>query len=149
MESAAIYRGLADVVLVIHVGFVGFVVFGLLLVLLGGLLQWGWVRYLPFRVLHLMAIGQVVVQAWLGIICPLTTLEMWLREKAGDFTYQGTFIAHWLQSILFYEAPAWVFTLCYTTFASLVVASWVLVKPKAWQKQGSVASLPDKSVQNS
>lgn len=129
-----LYRTLADVVLVVHVGFVVFVVFGLLLILLGGLLGWAWVRFPLFRLLHLLAIGQVVGQAWLGIICPLTTLEMWLREMAGDVTYQGTFIAYWLQKILFYQAPPWVFTLCYTLFGSLVVASWILVRPRPFRK---------------
>lgn len=129
----ALYRTLADVVLVVHVGFVAFVIFGLLLILLGGLLGWGWVRVPLFRLLHLLAIGQVVVQSWLGIVCPLTTLEMWLRELAGDATYQGTFIAYWLQKILFYQAPPWVFAVCYTLFGSLVVASWVLVRPRPFR----------------
>lgn len=131
----ALYRTLADVVLVVHVGFVAFVIFGLLLILLGGLLGWGWVRVPLFRLLHLLAIGQVVVQSWLGIVCPLTTLEMWLRELAGDATYQGTFIAYWLQKILFYQAPPWVFAVCYTLFGSLVVASWVLVRPRSFRKK--------------
>ena len=34
--------------------------------------------------------------AWIGMICPLTTWEMALRAKAGDATYSGSFIAHWL-----------------------------------------------------
>lgn len=131
----ALYRTLADVVLVVHVGFVAFVIFGLLLILLGGLLGWGWVRVPLFRLLHLLAIGQVVVQSWLGIVCPLTTLEMWLRELAGDATYQGTFIAYWLQKILFYQAPPWVFAVCYTLFGSLVVTSWVLVRPRPFRKK--------------
>lgn len=130
MSSAAIYRTLADVVLVIHVGFVAFVVFGLLLILLGGLLKWKWVRHPLFRILHLLAIGQVVLQAWLGIICPLTELEMWLRGLGGQETYEGTFIAYWLHRILFYQLPPWVFTICYTVFGSLVVLSWVLVRPR-------------------
>jgi len=91
-----LYHLLADGVLVTHVAFVGFVVIGLALILLGGLRRWSWVRNRWFRRTHLAAIGLVVVQAWLGIICPLTNLEMFLREKAGDATYQDTFIAHWL-----------------------------------------------------
>ncbi len=126
---AAIYRMLADAVLICHVAFVAFVVIGLLLILLGGCFDWSWVRNRRFRFSHLAAIGIVVIQAWLGIICPLTTLEMHLREKAGDTTYQGTFIAHWLQRILFFDAPLWVFTACYTIFALAVIASWWWVRP--------------------
>lgn len=126
---ATLHRALADAVLICHVAFVAFVVLGLILILLGGCLDWSWVRNRRFRFCHLAAIGIVVIQAWLGIICPLTTLEMHLREKAGDTTYQGTFIAHWLQRILFFDAPLWVFTVCYTLFALAVIASWWRVRP--------------------
>ena len=63
---------LADEILVVHVLFVCFVVFGLVAVYLGYFLNWLWVRNLSFRLLHLLAIGIVVLQSWLGVICPLT-----------------------------------------------------------------------------
>jgi len=119
----------ADAVLLLHVLFVAFVVAGLLLVLAGRLASWDWVRNWWFRVIHLGAIGVVVLQAWLGVICPLTRLEMYLREKAGDTTYAGSFVSHWLESILYYRAPAWVFAVAYTLFAIVVVMSWVWVRP--------------------
>ena len=119
----------ADAVLLLHVLFVVFVVVGLLLVIAGRLLSWDWVRNWWFRVIHLGAIGVVVLQAWLGVICPLTRLEMYLRDKAGDTTYAGSFVSHWLESILYYRAPAWVFAVAYTLFAIVVVMSWVWVRP--------------------
>lgn len=119
----------ADAVLVLHVLFVAFVVIGLMLIGCGGLLSWRWVRNRTFRILHLIAIGIVVLQAWIGAICPLTTLEMALRERAGDAVYEGSFISHWLGAILYYRAPAWVFVVCYTLFGLLVAGSWFLVRP--------------------
>ncbi|HSN51824.1 MAG TPA: DUF2784 domain-containing protein [Woeseiaceae bacterium] len=119
----------ADAVLLLHVLFVAFVVAGLLLILAGGLLSWDWVRNWWFRVIHLGAIGIVVLQAWFGVICPLTRLEMTLRDKAGDTTYAGSFVSHWLEAILYYRAPAWVFAVAYTLFAIVVVMSWVWVRP--------------------
>jgi len=119
----------ADAVLLLHTLFVAFVVFGLLLVGAGGALSWNWVRNRTFRVLHLAAIGIFVLQAWVGMICPLTTVEMWLRARAGDGVYEGSFISHWLGSILYYQAPAWVFVACYTAFGILVAGSWYLVRP--------------------
>ena len=119
----------ADAVLLLHVLFVAFVVAGLLLILAGRLLSWDWVRNWWFRVIHLGAIGIVVLQAWLGVICPLTRLEMYLRDKAGDTTYAGSFVSHWLEAILYYRAPAWVFAGAYTLFALVVVMSWVWVRP--------------------
>jgi hypothetical protein len=121
----------ADAVLLLHVLFVAFVVVGLLLIVLGGVLSWRWVRNRTFRVLHLAAIGVVVAQAWVGMICPLTTIEMWLRSRAGDAVYQGSFISHWLESILYYQAPAWVFAVGYTAFGVVVAASWFLVRPRS------------------
>jgi len=119
----------ADAILLLHALFVAFVIIGLVLIFAGRALDWSWVRNWWFRVSHLAAIGVVVVQAWFGVVCPLTTLEMVLRRQAGDATYAGTFISHWLESILYYRAPAWVFAACYTVFAALVVLSWFWVRP--------------------
>lgn len=124
------HRVLADAVLVTHVAFVAFVVFGLLAIFLGVWCRWNWIRNPWFRAAHLAGIGLVVVQAWLGIICPLTTLEMALRERGGETTYGGTFITHWLHQILFFEGPAWTFAVCYTLFGLAVVLSWMKVRPR-------------------
>ena len=129
-NQIVLYRIAADILLVLHTGFVVFVVAGLALILIGGARGWPWVRNPWFRLAHIAAIGVVVLQAWLGRICPLTTWEMALRGKAGDATYAGSFVAHWLQAILYYEAPMWVFAICYTAFGALVVASWFWVRPR-------------------
>ena len=129
MENQTLYLLAADVMLALHVLFVAFVVVSLVLILAGKLLGWSWVRNRRFRIAHLVAIGIVVLQAWFGMICPLTTVEMALRARAGDATYAGSFIAHWLDSLLYYQAPAWVFAVCYTAFGALVVASWFWVRP--------------------
>lgn len=124
---------IADAILLVHVLFVGFVIIGLLLILLGKPLSWSWVRNPWFRLLHLAGIAVVVLQAWAGIICPLTTWEMAFRAKAGDAVYSGTFISHWLETILYYRAPAWVFIVCYSIFGLGVVASWFWVRPRAFR----------------
>lgn len=124
------YALLADVVLVLHFAVVVFVVGGLLAVVAGGALKWRWVRGRAFRWLHLAAIAVVVAQAWLGRLCPLTTLESWLRTQAGSVAYQSSFIEHWLQRWLYYEAPPWVFTTAYTAFAVLVLWAWWRVPPR-------------------
>ncbi|MHC4946824.1 MAG: DUF2784 domain-containing protein [Planctomycetota bacterium] len=124
------YGLLADLVLLLHWLFVAFVVLGLVLVLVGGLRRWRWVRNPWFRIGHLAAIAVVVVQAWTGLACPLTILERDLRTRAGETTYEGAFIAHWLHELLFYDADPWVFTTVYTAFGGLVLASWLLVRPR-------------------
>src|SRR5262245_49250451 len=118
------YQPLANVVLAIHIAIVACVIFGLLAIVIGNLLGWRWVNRLWFRILHLGTIAFVVAESWLDITCPLTTLEMWLRERADQTTYAGGFIEHWMQNIFYYDAPPWVFILCYTVFGLMVLASW-------------------------
>ena len=130
MACAPPYQFLADAVLLLHFGVVLFVIGGLVLVVVGNLRGWQWVNRLWFRLAHVLAIGIVVVQAWLGDVCPLTTLESWLRVKAGSPSYSKSFIEHWVQHLLFYEAPFWVFTLAYTVFGLLVLASWWYFPPR-------------------
>jgi hypothetical protein len=121
----------ADFILIGHVLFVCFVVLGLVAIYIGRCLSWSWVRNRLFRLLHLCAIAIVVLQSWFGMICPLTRWEMALRAEAGADAYSGSFIQHWLQAILYYSAPEWVFLLVYTLFAGLIVASWFIVRPKS------------------
>jgi len=123
----------ADIVLVLHVLFVAFIVIGLVSVFIGKLLSWSWIRNPWFRLLHLVAIGVVVIQSWFGIICPLTMLEMELRAGAGDIVYGGSFISYWLGKILYYQFPGWVFAISYTVFAAAVVYSWFLVPPRRFK----------------
>lgn len=134
MESSQLYRIAADLLLFMHALFVAFVVFGLLVVFVGKWCGWPWVRNPYFRIAHLAAIGIVVVQSWLGMICPLTIWEMALRERAGDAVYSGSFIANWVGKLLYYQAPAWVFGVCYTLFAALVVVAWFRVRPRPFPK---------------
>jgi hypothetical protein len=135
MNGSVHYRIAADLVLAAHASFVVFVILALVLVLVGGVRGWSWVRNPWFRLVHLLAIGFVVAQAWLQAICPLTTLEMALRSRAGDAVYRGSFIAHWMEALLYYQAPQWVFAVCYTAFGLLVLASWIIVRPRSLSRR--------------
>ncbi|MFT6897418.1 MAG: hypothetical protein ACJA13_001824 [Paraglaciecola sp.] len=132
MQYQELYAFAADAILLSHALFVVFVVSGLFLIFLGKFKAWRWVTNPWWRLTHLLSIAVVVVQSWLGIICPLTHWEMALRTKAGETAYEGSFISHWLNLLLYYQAPQWVFILCYSVFAALVLASWFWVKPRAF-----------------
>ncbi len=125
MNDPELYLLLADAVLIVHFSIVAFIVFGFLAILSGKLLGWNWIRNRVFRGVHLLAIGIVVLQAWVGRICPLTAWESVLREKAGQSGYTGTFIQHWLHKVLFYDVEPWIFATLYTVFGLLVLASWL------------------------
>jgi drug/metabolite transporter superfamily protein YnfA len=130
------YLFIADVLLITHVLFVAFVVGGLLAIIAGGLLSWPWVRNPWFRLAHLLSIAVVVVQSWAGIICPLTTLEMAVRARANGATYGGAFISHWLDKLLYYQLPEWVFVVVYSTFGALVLLTWYGVRPRPFGSRG-------------
>lgn len=137
MNVTPLYVYAADIVLFSHVLFVAFVIFGLLIVFAGKAFSWPWVRNPVFRLLHLLSIGIVVVQSWFGVVCPLTTLENLLRRKGGAVTYADTFISHWMQKLLYYDAPNWVFALIYTAFGLLVLAGWYYVRPYSFSANSS------------
>ena len=86
-----IYHLAADVLLVVHLAFVAFVLFGALLVL-------RWPRLLWF---HVAAVVWGVLVEFTGAICPLTPLEVRLRQVGGDIGYQGDFIGHYLAAALY------------------------------------------------
>lgn len=131
-----LYQFLADAVLILHSAIVAFIVIGLLLIMLGAILSWRWITNPWFRVAHLLGIGIVVAQAWLGRLCPLTILEAWLRQQAGGGSYQGSFVQYWLQRLLYYDFPLWTFTVAYSLFAVLVVVAWIRIPPN-FQRKGS------------
>lgn len=136
MDDRLIYQLAADALLIVHASIVAFVLFGLVLIVAGLLRGWRWTRNPWFRSLHLLAIAIVAAQAWLGRVCPLTTWEMALREKAGDVVYTGSFIEHWLHRLIFFQADPWVFILAYTAFGFLVLLTWVFYPPR-WHRQQS------------
>ena len=120
---------IADAILTLHLAFIAFVVGGEACVIVGYFRGWCWVRNFTFRLCHVIAIGIVVAQAWADRVCPLTVWENALRDAAGDESYPGTFVAHWVGRLVYYDAPQWLFTVAYSLFGALVVISWVWVRP--------------------
>src|SRR5438093_4596768 len=94
---------LADLILLLHFAFVIFVVGGLVVIWVGYFLRWRFVRDVRFRVAHLLAMAFVLGESLLGVICPLTTWEEQLRLSAGQGTYGGSFVQHWVGRIMFFN----------------------------------------------
>jgi len=117
---------MADVILIVHFLIAAFIVLGLVAVWLGAALGWAWVRNPWFRWLHLGAIAFVAAEAVLGIACPLTVWEDMLRGGVRA----ESFVARWVQSLLFYRAPEWVFTLAYLAWTTATLVTLWLVPPR-------------------
>ena len=131
------FRFLADLVVVVHGSYVAFIIIGQLAILYGLVRQRNWARNFYFRWLHLLAIVIVVLQSWMSTTCPLTDLENYLREQAGESGYPGDFIGYWFHELLFYELPTWVFALSYSIFGALVLATFTLAPPRWRSKRES------------
>ncbi len=86
-----IYRGFADLVLVVHLAFVLFVVLGGLLVLRRPWIAW----------LHIPAAIWGLLIEYTGWVCPLTPLENSFRMQGGDAGYSGGFIEHYIHALLY------------------------------------------------
>lgn len=86
-----LFRILADLVVVVHLAFVLFVVLGGLLVLRWPRLAW----------VHVPVALYGAVIEFLGFVCPLTPLEVSLRERGGEAGYEGGFIEHYITSAIY------------------------------------------------
>jgi hypothetical protein len=116
---------LATTIVVIHLGLVLFIGAGLPLIYVGRAHRWRWVRDWRWRVVHLGAIAVVAAEALAGVVCPLT---LWEDAARGQSSQQG-FIERWVDRILFYDLPPWMFTVAYIAFAAAVVLTWFAVPP--------------------
>ena len=134
-----LYRFVADLVVVVHGSYVAFIIVGQLAILYGLLRKRSWVRNFYFRRLHLLAIAIVVLQSWTGMTCPMTDLENYLRQQAGESGYPGDFIGYWVHKMLFYEFPTWVFVSSYTIFGALVLATFMFAPPRSKMNRSSAA----------
>ena len=120
---------LADIVALIHLGYVVFVILGFVFIVAGIIFRWRWIRNPWFRVLHLAAIIAVAMEAIVGVNCPLTMLEFRLRYPTGSFQEQISFIGGLIDSMLFYDAPGWVFAAVYCCFGAVVLITFILAPP--------------------
>jgi len=119
-----IYRLLADVVVVIHLGFVVFVVLGGLLVIRWHRLGW----------LHLPTVVWGIVLELAGWICPLTPLENRLRRAAGGGGYEGGFVEHYIVPVLYPDVLTrrmQVGLALFVLSVNVAVYAWIVVRWRA------------------
>jgi Protein of Unknown function (DUF2784) len=108
------YRILADVVMVLHLAFIVFVAIGSLLVLKWRRLVWP----------HLAVVAWAAAIVSIGFTCPLTPVEKHLRERAGSSSYEGGFIDHYLDGLVY---PGGMTTLARLMVAVLIAVGYAAV----------------------
>ena len=116
------WRILADLLVVLHLAFAAFVIFG-------AFLAWKW-RWLVFT--HAPALAWGVWVEISGQICPLTPLEIQLRHLAGEAGYRGGFLEHYVVTLLYppglTRADQWV--LAAALLVLNIVAYGALLRPR-------------------
>lgn len=111
-----LYGLLADLVMIVHFGYIAFVV-------VGGFLAWRW----PWLLwIHLPAVIWGLAIIVVGFTCPLTPLEKYWRRLAGQAGYTGGFVEHYLTGIIYPERFLWAaravaVTAVVVSYAGLVV----------------------------
>jgi hypothetical protein len=86
-----LYRLGADVVMFVHFAFIVFVA-------VGAVLAWRWPRLV---LLHMPVVLWSAAIVTVGFTCPLTPLEQYLRRRAGESAYDGGFIDHYLEGVIY------------------------------------------------
>jgi hypothetical protein len=122
MDSAR----LAQLVLAAHLVVIVFNVAGLGLIPLGARLGWRWVRIRWLRALHVTSWVVVALQAALGRACFLTDWQDGLQGAGGE----PPLIMRWVNSVIYWPLPMWVFTALYLALFAYVVALWWWVPPR-------------------
>ena len=123
------YSLLADVVVVIHLTYACFVLFGFIAIVIGVPCGWKWIKNFPFRTTHLVCTIFVPLETLLGMICPLTTLENYFLRASGAEGYSHSFIGNLVNEILYYDAPEWVFIVIYVALAIFVIIYYIFYPP--------------------
>lgn len=110
----------ADFVLAIHVVVIAFNVLGLAVIPLGLWRGWRWTRVLWWRALHVASWAVVALQAILGRACFLT---LWQDQLAGAGP-EPPLIARWVNGLIYWPLPIWVFSAIYLVLFAAVLAFW-------------------------
>lgn len=126
-------------IVVLHLAVIAFNVAGCVLIPLGAWRGWRWVHGCWWRLAHLLSLAVVALQAVFGRACVLT---IWQAELSGR-TPARPLLAGWVDRLIYWPLPLWVFAAGYVLVFACVVALWFLVPvrpcrrvpgPRRWQR---------------
>jgi len=119
---------LGNCILAVHFVIIAFNAAGLVLIPVGGVLRWRIVRVAWLRLLHLWLLAVVAGQALAGRACILT---IWQNELTGNRSAPAPMIMSWVNHLIYWNLPIWIFAIFYTILFVYVVALVFLV-PFRW-----------------
>lgn len=126
-EASGVYSALAVFVLLLHALFILWVVFGAVVARSRPMLRW----------LHIASLAWGILTELLSWPCPLTLLENWLEAKAGVQPYQGGFLLHYLDRLVYPDISATALTA-----AGVLVCILNLALYGRWMWIGQLRSRP-------
>jgi len=119
-------------IIVFHLAIIAFNVAGCVLIPIGAWHRWRWVRGFWWRSAHLLSLAVVAVQALAGRACFLT---IWQGDVSGTSHVQPL-IAGWINRLIYWPLPLWVFAVAYVVVFAYVIVLWVCVWPRVpWRRE--------------
>ena len=115
----------AAAILAVHLSVIAFNVAGLIAIPIGAALGWRWVRLRWWRMLHVASWAVVAIQAALGRACFLTVWE----DRLTGATGQPPLIQRWVDRVIYWPLPIWVFSAIYLVLFAGVLVLWWKVPP--------------------
>ncbi|MCW5981988.1 MAG: DUF2784 domain-containing protein [Bryobacteraceae bacterium] len=94
-DGRQVYRLLAAAVLIIHLLWILWVIFGALFTRRRPLLAWA----------HVISLVYSIAIEIAAFPCPLTSLEQWTQARAGLTPYEGDFLVHYLEAVIYPNIP--------------------------------------------
>ncbi len=116
---------MADVVLIAHFCVVFYVTFGLVVLPIGYKFNWKWTRNKKIRLIHVLLLGFITLEAILGIACPLTQIESHLR----NIDFSQTFVSYWITQLIYWDLPTNFFIILYLSCTLWSLLFWVIHPP--------------------
>lgn len=126
----------ANGILLMHFIFVAFVVLGFVFIWIGHIVKWKFARNTKFRICHVLAMGIVLCESLVGMICPLTEWENALRVKGGEGQiYETSFLREWIYKIMFFDFSERMFMVIYVLFFALILLTFWMIPPELTLKR--------------
>jgi len=108
------YKITADIIVLLHFLWIIFLMFG---AFIGR-------HYKGIKIFHIAGMGFAVVIQIFGWYCPLTYLEVWLREMHDPArSYRGSFIINYVEKLVYIQLPGKIILIA--TIFLVIMSAWI------------------------